>query len=269
MVRLAQIKDPQKLREKIHQAVSMMYEEVATNPLHSFHFPVGKKAAALVGYPQSLLQTLPKVATESFAGVGYHFKTKVIKNADVVLDIGSGSGTDVLLASQLVGKNGKVIGIDITDAMIAKAKKATGKNRFSHISILKADAERLPIEDKNIDVVVSNGVINLVPDKEKVFKEIYRVLKPGGILSIADIVLGNPVSAESREDSKLWAECIVGASLEVGYLTIIKKVGFTNIQVVERLDYFANSNSQNTREVASEYKAHTIILTALKGGETA
>lgn len=267
MVMIAQMKDKRKLRDKIHHAICAMYEEVSTNPLKSFHFPIGEKAAALVGYPKSLLRRLPTLAAESFAGVGYHFKTNVIKKGDFVLDIGSGSGTDLLIASLLVGKRGKVVGVDITDAMIAKAKKAAKRNGFSNVFILKADAENLPIEDNSVDVVISNGVINLIPDKKKVFQEIYRVLKVGGILSIADIVLGNPISKESREDPMLWAECIVGASLENGYISLIRNVGFGEVKVRERLDYFTNSNSENTRKVADEYKAHAIIVKAKKGGE--
>src|SRR3989344_6171612 len=162
MVMIAQMRDKKKLREKIHTAVCQMYEDVSTNPLKSFHFPIGEKAATLVGYPKSLLQALPSIATESFAGVGYHFKTNVIKNGDVVRDIGSGSGTDALIASQFVGKKGKVVGIDITEAMIAKAKKAALQNGFSNVFILHADAESLPIEDSSVDVVISNGVIKLV-----------------------------------------------------------------------------------------------------------
>lgn len=264
---IAQMKDKKKLRESIHTAVCHMYEAVSKNPLHGFHFPIGFRAAESVGYPPALLEKLPTLAVESFAGVGYHFQNKAIQKGNFVLDIGSGSGTDLLIAATLVGKQGKVVGIDITDAMIEKAKKAVVHHGFSNIFLLKADAESLPIEDNSVDVVISNGVINLVPDKEKVFKEIYRVVKPDGMLSIADIVLGNPISEQSRQDPKLWAECIVGAALEERYLRIIEKVGFTNVTVMDRLDYFANSSSESTQDVAKEYKAHAIVLSAKKGGE--
>ncbi|MDP3941850.1 MAG: methyltransferase domain-containing protein [bacterium] len=270
------MKNKKALAEKIHVAVCQMYEAVSVNPLQNFHFPVGLHAALTVGYPKKLLATLPSLAVESFAGVSYHFKNNTIKRGDVVLDIGSGSGTDVLIASQLVGREGKVIGVDITDAMIAKARKASSNNGFSNVVILKADVESLPIEDESVDVVISNGVINLVPDKEKVFSEIYRVLKPGGKLSLADIVLGNPISKESRNDPKLWAECVVGATLEEGYFRLIERAGFVDVNVIERFDYFSHSSAENTRAVAREYNAHAIVLTAknlteqkiqAKGGE--
>ena len=264
---IAQLKDKNKLKEHIQQAVCQMYELVSKNPQSPLHFPVGYKAAMLVGYPEKLLDALPKQALESFAGVGYHFQTNLIKKGGWVLDIGSGSGTDLLVASRLTGEKGKVFGVDITDAMIEKARKAAKTNGFSNVKIVKADAEELPFRDNTFDVVISNGVINLIPDKQKVFSEIYRVLKPGGVLNIADIVLGKKISEESRQDPQLWAECIVGASIENRYLETIKKAGFKNIKVIESFDYFTNSPSENTREVADHYKAHSIVLKAMKGGE--
>ena len=265
---IAQMKDKKKLVEKIHHAVCQMYEEVSTNPLKGFHFPIGFNAALAVGYPAVVLKMLPLLAVESFAGVSYHFKNNAIQKGDFVLDIGAGSGTDVLVAAKLVGQKGRVVGIDITEAMIEKAKKAAMHNGFSNVSLLKANAEQLPIEDGSVDVVISNGVINLVPDKRKVFREIHRVLKPGGILSIADIVLGNPISEESRQDPKLWAECVVGALLEESYLGVIKQTGFTNTRIVDRLDYFSHSSSANTKEVAKENNAHAIVLRATKPHST-
>ena len=268
MVMIAQMKDKTKLREKIHLAVSELYSTVASKPHSPFHFVLGKDAAEIAGYPKKLLSNLPDKALESFAGVGFHFQTEVIKEDDHVLDIGSGSGTDLLIAAKLVGPKGKVMGVDITDAMIKKARQNAKVNGFSNISIVKADAEDLPFKDKAFDVVISNGVINLILDKKKVFKEIYRVLKPGGVLSIADITLGKSISDESRQNPRLWAECIVGAEPEGNYLKIIKEAGFSDIEVIDEIDCFAASPSENTREVAKSFLAHGIVLKASKkGGE--
>lgn len=264
---IAQMKDKKKLRQKIRQAVCQMYEEVSTHPHLPFHFPVGKTAAEVLGYPKDVLNKIPPYCLESFAGVAYHFKTNPIGPGDTVLDIGSGSGTDLLIAGILTGKKGKVSGIDITDAMIAKAKKGVKTNGLANITIIKADAENLPFKTQTFDVVISNGVINLIPDKKKVFGEIFRVLKPNGIFNFADIVLGKAISEKSRQDPQLWAECIVGATQEVWYIEMIKQSGFEDIEVIERVNYFDFSPSQNTKEVANQYKAHSIIIKAKKGGE--
>jgi len=264
VVMIAQLKDPRKLKQHITQAVCQMYRQVSNNPNLGFHFPVGKKALLAVGYPKQLIDKLPGSATESFAGVGYHFQTDVIKPGMRVLDIGFGSGTDLLIASKLVGPAGQVVGIDITDAMIEKAKKAIASNGFGNTYVLKAEADKLPFTAGTFDVVISNGVINLVLNKRKAFSEIFRVLKKGGILSFADIVLGKSISEESRQNPKLWAECVVGAMLEEQYLNLIKNAGFKNTQIVQSLDYFTNSSSENTREVAKQYQAHTAVIKAVK-----
>lgn len=267
MVMIAQMKDKEHLKAKVHQAVCQLYQMVSTHPSHPFHFPVGKEAARGVGYPERLLRSLPTMAVESFAGVGYHFQNDVIKRGMKVLDIGSGSGTDLLVAAGLVGPKGRVVGIDITKPMMEKAKKATKSNGFKNVSVILADAESLPFKDASFDVVISNGVINLIVDKEKVFREIGRVLKPGGFLSLADIVLGKRISEQSRQDPQLWAECIVGALPEDQYVKVIRNAGFKNITIVDSFSYFDNSPSKNTREVADYYKAHTIVLNAERGGE--
>ena len=268
MVMIAQMKDTKQLKAKIREAVCHMYELVSENPSYLFHFPVGESAALGLGYPHEVVSKIPRSALESFAGVGYHFQNNIIRKGDSVLDIGSGSGTDVLIAGKLVGPKGRVVGVDITDAMIEKSQKAISESGLKNISAVKIDAESLPFPKSTFDVVISNGVINLVHDKKKTFREIFRVLKPGGVLSIADIVLGEPISEESRQNPALWAECVVGASLEDHYIQMIQGAGFTDIQIVDSVDYFAKSSSKNTRDVAKEYQAHAIVLKATKPNVT-
>lgn len=245
----------------IFQAVQAMYTDVASYPSKQFHFPTGRTACLGVGYPQAQLDAIPGTAVESFAGVGYPFMVGAIREGDRVLDIGSGSGTDVLIASLLVGPRGRVIGLDMTEAMLSKARTNAAKMGAKHVECLEGNAEKIPLPDASVDVVTSNGVLNLVPDKPRAFAEIFRVLRPGGRIQIADIVLGRPIKPESRNDPQLWAECIVGAVLEEDYLAMFRAAGFEDVKTLGTLDYFSKSPEPDTREVAAKYGAKTVVLT--------
>jgi ubiquinone/menaquinone biosynthesis C-methylase UbiE len=201
---------------------------------------------------------------ESFAGVGYPHRSGFIGEGDAVLDIGSGSGTDVLIASLKVGPTGKVYGLDMTDAMLAKLRANIEKAGTDNVEPIEGNAEAIPLPDSCIDVVTSNGVLNLVPDKPKAFAEIARVLKPGGRVQVADIVVGSPISDESRANPELWAECVVGASLEAQYLDMFARAGLSDITVLRRFDYFAGSSSEATRKVAGGFDAASIEITMRK-----
>ena len=245
-------------------AVQEMYEDVAACPTKEFHFPTGRNACLYVGYPEAEIDAIPATAVESFAGVGYPFLADVIQPGDTVVDIGSGSGVDVLVAARKAGSSGHVYGIDMTPAMISKAEKNVRKAGADHVRILEGRADDLPLEDASVDVVTSNGVLNLVPDKQKAFREIHRILKPGGRLQISDIVLSKPVSDTSKANPQLWAECIVGAVPEGDYLALARTAGFDTVVAIDRLDYFARSANEGTRKAAKDLGAHTIILTARK-----
>lgn len=253
-------------QQEVEVAVQEMYEEVAACPNNDFHFPTGRNSCLNLGYPKEELDIIPSSAVESFAGVGYPFLGEAIKPGDTVVDIGSGSGVDVLVASLKTGSEGRVLGIDITPAMIEKARKnineASGKK--DHIQIIKGRADDIPLDNSSVDVVISNGVINLVPDKRKAFEEIFRILKPEGQIQIADIVLSKPVSKKSKSNAQLWAECIVGAEPVEVYLNLVRSAGFKKVTVIDRLDYFARSSNENTRKVAKDLGAHTIVLTGHK-----
>ncbi len=251
-------------KDSIFKAVSEMYTDVANRPSRHFHFPTGRPACLFVGYPKERLDAIPETAVESFAGVGYPFAVGAIQKGDRVLDIGAGSGTDVLIASTLVGLRGRVYGLDMTDAMLSKARANAEKMGTSHVEFVKGNAETIPLPDASIDVVTSNGVLNLVPDKPKAFSEIFRVLRPGGRIQIADIVLGKPIKTESRNNPQLWAECIVGAVLEADYLALFRAAGFKNVTVIGELDYFSKSAEADTREVAAKYGAKTVVIEGSK-----
>jgi len=236
-------------REQIFHAVKDMYTNVAEKPETSFHFPTGRSICEILGYPAEQLDVVPDTALESFAGVGYPHRCNVIEAGDVILDIGAGAGTDVLIASLLTGADGKVYGLDMTDAMHEKLKRNIEKAGVKNIEPLLGNAEEIPLEDESVDVVTSNGVLNLVPDKPMVFDEIYRVLKPGGRLQISDIVIQNASEEldESRSNPKLWAECIVGALYEGTYVNGLQEAGFENVKVLCHQEYFSQSEYENTR----------------------
>lgn len=250
-------------KQFVFQAVTEMYTDVARNPLKGFHFPTGRLACLFVGYPASQLDAIPETATESFAGVGYPFAAEVIRAGDTVLDVGSGSGTDTLIASRLAGDDGRVHGLDMTSAMLEKLGRNIEAMDARNVRPLRGNAEEIPLPDASVDVVTSNGVLNLVPDKPRAFAEIARVLKPGGRLQISDIALASPVSDKARSDPKLWAECVVGAVLESDYLRLLGEAGLP-VEVIHRLDYFAGSSSASTRRVAHGLGAHTVVLRGRK-----
>lgn len=248
----------------ILNAVQQMYEDVAACPMKEFHFPTGRSACLYVGYPEAELDAIPATAVESFAGVGYPFLAEVIQPGDTVVDVGSGSGVDVLVAALKTGPSGAVVGIDMTPAMIAKARENARKADADHVRIIEGRADDLPLDDASADVITSNGVINLVPDKEVAFREMHRVLRPGGRIQISDIVLSKPVSETSKADPQLWAECIVGSEPEDVYLDLVRSAGFEHVVVIDRLDYFARSSNESTRKAAQGLGAHTIVLTGRK-----
>ncbi|MEX0960744.1 MAG: methyltransferase domain-containing protein [Burkholderiales bacterium] len=250
-------------REFIFKAVADMYTDVAAHPGKVFHFPTGRLACLFVGYPGDQLDLIPAAAPESFAGVGYPFAANVIRNGDDVLDIGSGSGTDALIASILTGPQGKVYGLDMTQAMLDKLRRNIEEMGVENVLPIEGNAEEIPLPDASVDVVTSNGVLNLVPDKPRAFAEIARVLKPGGRLQISDISLGSPVSDKARSDPKLWAECVVGAVVEDDYLVKLHAAGL-DVEVISRFDYFAGSVSADTRRVAHGLGAHTVVMRGTK-----
>lgn len=249
-------------REFIFQAVREMYSDVALHPGKIFHFPTGRLACLFVGYPAAELDLLPATAVESFAGVGCPFAAGAIGAGDIVLDIGSGSGTDTLLAGTLT-RQGRVYGLDMTEAMLDKLARNIAAMGAIHVQPLRGNAEAIPLPDASVDLVTSNGVLNLVPDKPRAFAEIARVLRPGGRLQVADIALDNPVSEQSRADPKLWAECVVGAVVEHDYLALLREAGF-DAAIIGRQDYFSGSANADTRRAAKALGAHAITLRATR-----
>lgn len=190
--------------EQLRSEVRKEYAEVAENPQQGFHFHTGRKLAGILGYEDALLEAVPEEAIESFAGTGNPFSLGPITAGENVVDIGSGAGIDSLIAAGLVGSTGRVIGIDMTDQMLTKARGAAERGGFSQVEFQQGLAESLPVDDGWADVVISNGVVNLCPDKLAVFGEVFRVLKPGGRIQIADILVEKPVPEGAKRDIDLW-----------------------------------------------------------------
>jgi SAM-dependent methyltransferase len=189
--------------ELLKSEIKKTYSSVSEQPEAEFIFPTGRAWAEDLGYPAELAR-VPVSAAESFAGVANPWTLGRLATGERVLDLGSGAGTDSLIAAQMVGAQGRVTGIDMTPAMLAKARAAAAAMEVTNVEFFESEAEQLPFPDESFDVVISNGVIDLIPDKDAVFVELYRVLVPGGRLQIADVTIQNPVSAEGRRNIDLW-----------------------------------------------------------------
>ena len=220
--------------EEIREACCIKYGQVAVNPKGRFNFPIGREFAISTGYPKKLLDNLPKSIVQSFCGVNYPPSFKEIKKRDVVLDIGCGAGLDIYIASTLVGPDGKVVGIDFSDKMVEKARANMKKLNVTNVEVKKAPSDKIPLEDEYVDLVSSNGIYNLSPNKEAVLNEAYRVLKSKGTIAFSEIVLKKPLEKEIRKRIEDWFRCIGGALTEKAFLDLITKVGFTDAVVLFR-----------------------------------
>jgi len=187
-----------------------------------------------MGYSQDDLEGIPDSTLSSFAGCGNPLAIEELKEGEVVLDLGSGAGLDCFLASKKVGPHGRVIGLDMTEQMLAKANTNRDKLGLKNVEFRLGEMERIPVEDSSVDVIISNCVINLSPEKREVFREAYRVLKPGGRMMISDTVLEKKLPLELKNDPQAWASCIGGAVMEKEYLEMMREVGFQDIQVLSR-----------------------------------
>jgi arsenite methyltransferase len=192
--------NPDALRERVR----VKYRDVAVDPGASFHFHTGRDLASRLGYEAAAVGALPDRAVESFAGVGNPFSLRPLAPGDKVVDVGSGAGFDSFIAAGQVGPSGQVVGVDMTSEMLAKSRQTAAALGLAHVEFREGFAEALPVQDAWADVVISNGVINLCADKQAVFAEIFRVLRPGGRLQFADIANGRPVPIEALHDIDLW-----------------------------------------------------------------
>jgi SAM-dependent methyltransferase len=188
----------------LRSEIQRTYAGVSNRPDQDFMFPTGRGWAQDLEYPTDLLDRVPETSCESFAGVANPFSLGRLGPGEDVLDVGCGAGMDTLIAAQMVGPAGSVTGIDMTSEMVVKARGSAAAMGVSHVTIVEGSAEQLPFEDASFDVVISNGVIDLIPDKDAVFSEITRVLRPGGRIQLADVTIQRPVSEEGQRNIDLW-----------------------------------------------------------------
>ena len=190
--------------DALRAEVRSKYREVAIDPHGTYHFHTGRGLAARLGYEDDVVNSLPDVAVESFAGVANPFSHRPLIKGERVVDVGSGAGFDSFIAAHQIGPKGRVVGVDMTDEMLAKSRSTAVALGLDYVEFREGLAERLPVENGWADVVISNGVINLCADKRAVFTEIMRVLRPGGHLQFADIANGQPVPAAAIQNIDLW-----------------------------------------------------------------
>ncbi len=249
-------------RIDLEQKVKEMYQRVALDPFGEFHFEMGRALAERLGYAPADLDRIPREAVDSFAGVGHYFDLAEINPGDTILDLGSGSGMDSFIAALKTGTAGKVLGVDMTDAQREKAERLRDRDGFTQASYHKAYIENTPFDDGSIDVVISNGVINLAPDKQQVFNEAARLLRPGGRLAIADIVTEVQLPDGVTCNATLWAACIGGAMQVDRYLEAIERAGLRVEAVQDNPQY--RFLSENAQGAARKYGVKSISLRATK-----
>jgi SAM-dependent methyltransferase len=249
--------DATALEARVHE----MYRRVAAEETSGLHFEVGRPVAEHLGYPRALLDAIPARALASFAGVGHHLALAGLAPGEAVLDLGSGSGTDVFCAAVQVGPSGRVVGVDFTPEQVAKASALCDAERFPQASFVAGRIDELPFADGTFDVVISNGVINLSVVKNRVFAEAARVLRPGGRLAVADIVSGRPLKERTRRNVDLWAACIAGAIPRGVYVAAIAAAGF-ELRDVVRNDY--RFVSERALDACSTYEVQSVSVLAVR-----
>lgn len=250
--------DPKELEAK----VKAMYRSVAENPHGEFHFEMGRALAERLGYAPADLDRIPAEAIDSFAGVGYYFHLAELKEGETVVDLGSGSGMDTFIAALKVGRSGKVIGIDMTDEQRAKAERLRDRDGFDNVTYMKGYIEQVPLPDGVADAVISNGVINLAPEKGSVFREAARLLKPGGRLALSDIVTEVQLPDSIVCNSTLWAACIGGAAQQTDYRSQIEAAGLRVITMEDNPQY--QFISDNAKGASRKFGVKSISLLAKK-----
>jgi SAM-dependent methyltransferase len=249
--------------EALEAKVKRMYRLVAEQPHGVYHFEMGRSLAERLGYGPELLEAVPAEAVESFAGVGYVFGLARLVAGERVIDLGSGSGMDVCCAAQLVGPTGRVVGIDFTPQQLERARGLAAAAGLGQVEFREGRIENLPAEDESFDCVISNGVVNLSPDKAQVFAEAARVLRPGGRLAVADIVTERQLKESIVRDADLWAACIGGAAQEDAYQQVIEASGLT-VTALWRNPY--EFISERARDASVRYGVKSISLLAEKPG---
>ena len=246
--------------ERLEQQVKEVYRDVAEKPDGEYHFETGRPLAERLGYDPEDLEYVPDEAIDSFAGVGYHFDLAELEAREDVLDLGCGSGADCFVAALHVTETGTVTGVDITDEQIENARRLAEEGGFHNVRVRHSYIEELPFEADTFDAVISNGVINLSSEKERVFAEAARVLKPGGRLALSDILSEKHLPERIKSNEDLWAACIGGAMQIDRYTDAVEDAGFTVTAMKENDEYHFTSDS--AANACDEYGIKSLSLVA-------
>ena len=223
--------EPRLQLDDLRTAIREEYEAVACNPGRGFHFHTGRKLTQILGYDEKWFEKIPESNIESFAGTGNPFRIQPIVAGERIVDVGCGAGMDSLIAATKSVPGGKVIGVDMTPSMIRKAQQAARDSGIPNVDFRIDYAEDLPVNDDWADVIISNGVLNLTPDKSATLREMARVLKPSGRLQIADILVSSPVPLQSKQKVELWTGCIAGALMEKELKMFTVNAGFVDLKI--------------------------------------
>jgi arsenite methyltransferase len=249
-------------RSALESKVKSMYSDVADNPHGEFHFEMGRAMAERLGYAAQDLDRIPADAIDSFAGVGHFFHLANLRAGERVVDLGSGSGMDSFIAALKVGPSGAVVGVDMTDAQLAKANRLTDARGLRMMSFRKGYIEETGLPEGSFDCVISNGVINLAADKARVFQEAGRLLKSGGRLAIADIVTEQALPENVVCNADLWAACIGGAAQQADYRSVIEAAGLTIDRVEDNSEY--RFISDRARKATAKWGVKSVSILARK-----
>jgi ubiquinone/menaquinone biosynthesis C-methylase UbiE len=247
--------------EQLETRVKDIYRNVAEKPYAGYHFELGRRLAVRLGYATDILDRIPAGAVESFAGVGHFFDLADLREGEAVIDLGSGSGMDAFYAAWLVGPSGRVVGVDFTVEQLDKARRLAADARLPWVEFREGRIERPPADDESADCVVSNGVINLSPEKEEVFAQAARLLRPGGRLAVADIVTERQLTEAIVADADLWASCIGGAAQEDTYHRAIEAAGLRIVKTRRNPYEFISAQARNA---SGTYGVKSITLLAVK-----
>jgi SAM-dependent methyltransferase len=248
-------------RERLRAGITDKYTEVALEPEKGFHFHTGRPLAAMLGYAPASVDRLPTATIDSFAGTGNPFSMGPIHRGEVVLDMGCGAGFDLLQAAIQTGPTGRAIGVDMTPAMRERARAGADELFLRNVDIRAGYLEELPVEDATIDVVISNGVFNLTPDKEAVMREVRRVLKPGGRFQVGDIIVHIDVPQDAKDDVELWSNCIAGALTRDEWQWVIDSAGFVDTRWGAETDVYSGSKHESD---AKEFETRGVTFAARK-----
>jgi arsenite methyltransferase len=248
---------------RLRQAIQKEYSVVATEPERGFHFHTGRPLAKMLGYDDAWLAGVPGASIASFAGTGNPFSLGELRPGEHVVDVACGAGIDSLIAARMVAPGGMVIGVDMTPAMLAKARKSADLAEMTTLEFREGYSEALPVPDGWADVVISNGALNLMPDKLKTLQEMARVLKPSGRLQIADIVVQKAVPESAVCNIDLWTGCIAGALLESELQTVVVGAGFVDFEITWRADVFSgapqHSSAANFGTLGINFRARKAV----------